>query len=175
MPDSIPESDSDTQAVPLKPVLMAKHPGKIVADEDWLIIRSLIEAGGIAKDIAAKYGIAKSTIHERSCTERWASPKRVALALKNNDQCTDDPAALVAAMWAKRGLEARESLFQLSSKAMQRFAAMAPVPATFAEAAIAEKMLSKAIDPDSSSGGQSNVSIQLLATQGFQPRRTIDV
>ena len=175
MSDSIPESNPAPQAVPLKPVLMARCPHKKVRDEDWLIIRSLIEAGGKAADIAAQYGIAKGTIHERSSDERWATPTRVALALKNNDQCTDDPAALVAAMWAKRGLEARESLFQLSSKAIQRFTAMSPVPATFAEAAIAEKMLSKAIDPDASASSQSNVSIQLLATQGFQPRRTIDV
>jgi len=174
MSDSIPENVPQPNVAP-KPVLMARCPHKKVSDEDWLIIRSLIEAGGKAADVASQYGIAKGTIHERSSDERWATPTRVALALKNNDQCTDDPAALVAAMWAKRGSDARESLFQATNKAMQRFDSMAPVPQTFAEYAIAEKLRAKAIDPDASSAGTSNVSIQLLASHAFQPKPAIDV
>jgi hypothetical protein len=86
-----------------------------------------------------------------------------------------DPASQVAALWASRKEGQREALYQGTNKALQRFFALAPVPQTFSEAAIAEKLLSKSIDPDASQSSQSNVSIQLLATQGFQPRRTIDV
>lgn len=175
MSDSTPESNPAPHAVPLKPVLMAKCPHKKVSDDDWLIIRSLIEAGALARDVAKQFGIVKGTIHERSCAERWATPSRVANALARGDLDTSDPAAHVAALWAKRKEDARETLFQGTRKSLDRFFAMAPVPQTFAEAATAEKLLSKSIDPDSSQSGQSNVSIQLLATQGFQPRRTIDV
>jgi len=175
MSDSIPESDPCTQQVPLKPVLMARCPHKKVSDEQWPIIRSLIEAGAKAADVAKQFNIAKGTIHERSCDERWATPVRVANALKNNDQDVSDPASQVAALWIKRKDDQREALYQGTNKALQRFFALAPVPQTFAEAATAEKLLSKAIDPDASQTGQSNVSIQLLATQGFQPRKTIDV
>jgi hypothetical protein len=175
MSDSIPESDPSTQAVPLKPVLMARCPHKKVSDDDWLVIRSLIEAGALARDVAKQFNIAKGTIHERSSDERWATPTRVANALARGDQDTSDPAAAVAALWASRKEGQREALYQGTNKALQRFFALAPVPQTFAEAATAEKLLSKAIDPDASQSGPSNVSIQLLATQGFQPRRTIDV
>jgi len=175
MSDSIPESDPSTQAVPLKPVLMARCPHKKVSDDDWLIIRSLIEAGALARDVAKQFNIAKGTIHERSSDERWATPTRVANALARGDQDTSDPAAAVAALWASRKEGQREALYQGTNKALQRFFALAPVPQTFAEAAAAEKLLSKAIDPEGSSASQSNVSIQLLATQGFQPRRIIDI
>ena len=175
MSDSIPESDSSTQAVPFKPILMARCPHKKVSDEDWLVIRSLIEAGALARDVAKQFGIAKGTIHERSSDERWATPTRVANALARGDQDTSDPAAQVAALWASRKDQQREALYQGTNKALQRFFAMAPVPQTFAEAATAEKLLSKAIDPDAANSSQANVSIQLLATQGFQPRRTIDI
>ena len=143
--------------------------------EDWGKIRSLIEAGANAPDVAKQFGLAPATINTKAHKECWATPRRVAAALAANDQNADDPAALVAALWVKRKEDARESLYQGTTKSLQRFFAMAPVPQTFSEAAIAEKLMSKAIDPDASSASNSNVSIQLLATQGFQPRRTIDI
>jgi hypothetical protein len=175
MSDSIPESSSEPRGPLFKPVLMARCPHKKVSDEQWLIIRSLIEAGAKAAEVAKQFGIAKGTIHERSSDERWATPTRVAQALSRGDQDVSDPAAAVASLWAKRKEDQRESLYQGTNKALQRFFAMAPVPQTFAEAATAEKLLAKAIDPDAANASQGNVSIQLLATQGFQPKRVIDV
>lgn len=167
-----PISDTLPEA---RPVLTARCPQRKCTDEQWACIRSMIEAGAAAPDVAKSYGLAPATINTKAHKECWATPRRVAAALASNDQNVDDPAALVAAIWAKRKEDARESLFQGASKSLSRFFALAPVPQTFSEAAIAEKLLSKAIDPDASSAAQSNVSIQLLATQGFQPRRTIDV
>lgn len=156
-------------------VLLAPHPTKKCTTEDWAKIRSLIEAGATAPDVAKTYGLAPATINTKSHKESWASPRRVAIAIKNNDQNTEDPAALVAQLWAKRKEDARESLYQGTNKALQRFFAMSPVPQTFAEAAAADKLLAKSIDPNSDSNNQSNVSIQLLATHGFQPKPCFDV
>lgn len=143
--------------------------------EDWGKIRSLIEAGANAPDVAKQFGLAPATINTKAHKECWATPRRVAAALAANDQNSNDPASLVAALWSKRKEDARESLYQGTDKALARFFAMAPVPQSFAEAAAAEKLRSKAIDPEGHAAANSNVSIQLLATQGFQPRRTIDV
>ena len=158
-----------------RPVLTARCPQRKCTDEQWACIRSMIEAGASAPDVAKSYGLAPATINTKAHKESWATPRRVAAALASNDQNVDDPAARVAALWASRKEDSRETLFQGASKSLQRFWAMAPVPQSFSEAAIADKMLAKAIEPYPDQAGASNVSIQILATQGFQPRRTIDI
>lgn len=177
MSDSIPEnaSSSPLNPEPQKRVFLTPHPTMKCSADDWACIRSLIEAGANAQDVAKTYGLAPATIHTRSHKELWASPRRVSVALAANDQNTEDPAALVAALWLKRKEDARETLFHGARKSLDRFFALSPVPSTFSEAAIADKLLSKAIDPDASSSSNSNVSIQLLASHAFQPKPTIDV
>lgn len=153
---------------PERPVLYRKCPQKIVRDEDWPVIRSLIEAGAKAPDVARKYGISPVTINTKACKEKWATPMRVAKASK---QIVDgDPASAVASLWNDRKAAAREQIYQGTSKALQRFFAMAPIPQSFAEAATAEKLLSKAIDPDADKDSRSpNVNLAILSTGSFQP------
>lgn len=173
IPDNLPPSPPNQE--PKRPMLWAPNPTKKCTDEQWACIRSMIEAGASAPDVAKSYGLAPATINTKAHKECWATPRRVSAALAANDQNTEDPAALVAAMWAKRKEDARETLFHGARKSLDRFFALSPVPATFSEAAIADKLLSKSIDPDSSSSSNSNVSIQLLASHAFQPKPTIDV
>jgi hypothetical protein len=87
----------------------------------------------------------------------------------------DDPAMAVAALWKGRGDSVREQLYQGSRKALERFFAMSPVPQSFAEAATAEKLLSKAIDPSSERLQSQGTPVNILAANNFQPKRIIDV
>lgn len=156
-----------------RPVLYRKCSQKIVRDEDWPVIRSLMEAGAKAPDVAKKYGISPVTINTKACKEKWATPSRVAKA--KNQIIEGDPASAVAALWSDRKASARETAYQGYQKALQRFFALAPVPQTFSEAAIASKLLNQAIDPDSGSSQSSSTTVNILQANGFQPKRTIDV
>lgn len=157
-----------------RPVLTAIHPGKKVSDEDWNVLKSLYEAGESAGVLAEKYGIKPSTIHSRSSKQRWATPQRITRA-KSLELVSSDPASAVADLWARRKGESRESVYQGAKKALDRFFAMAPVPQSFSEAAIAEKMLSKAIDPEVDQDTKGNINLAILTTTGFAPRPIVDV
>jgi hypothetical protein len=156
-----------------QPILYRKCSQKKVRDEDWPVIRSLMEAGAKAPDVAKKYGISPVTINTRASKERWATPRRVAKA--NAHLSEDDPASAVASLWANRKEESRESLYQGSKKALERFFAMAPVPQSFNEAATAHKLLQNAIEPEGPPERSTNVSVQILSQQGFSPKPAIDV
>lgn len=156
-----------------RPVLYRKCSQKIVRDEDWPVIRSLMEAGAKAPDVAKKYGISPVTINTRACKEKWATPARVAKA--KNQIIEGDPASAVAALWSDRKVAARESIYQGSQKALQRFFALAPTPQSFSEAAIASKLLNQAIDPDAASGNSQSTTVNILQANGFQPKKVIDV
>lgn len=163
---------SDPTPAPRAP-LLAKHPGKIVRDEDWPIIRSLIEAGAKAPDVAKRYGISPVTINTKACKEKWATPRRVA---KAKDQlAVNDPASAVAALWASRNEQSRETIYQGSIKALERFFALSPVPTSFNEALAADKLLSKAINPSGESQPTQNVAVQILTQSNFEPQPVIDV
>jgi len=144
-----------------------------VRDEDWPIIRSLIEAGAKAPEVARRYGISPVTINTRACKEKWATPKRVARA--EAQIITDDPASAVAALWEDRKAQTRETVFQGASKSLQRFFAMSPIPQSFNEAATAHKLLKEAIDPDAGGAHSGGTTVNILASQGFMPKRVVDV
>ena len=156
-----------------RPALTRIDPNKKVSDEDWNLIRELYCAGANANDLAARFGIKPCTIHKKASVNKWVTPMKLAIAAKRGVP-TDDPAGAVAELWKQRQGEARESIYQGSKKALDRFFAMAPVPASFAEAAIAEKMLNKAIDPTEGKTVQQNVNLSLLTSNDFSPR-PIDV
>ena len=156
---------------------MRPDPNMKCSKDDWKTIRSLIEAGAKAKDVAKRYGISPVTINTTSCKEKWATPMRVAKAAKlaESSLSLSDPASAVAALWAERKEASRESLYQGSKKALERFFAMAPVPQSFNEAATAHKLLQNAIEPEGPPERSTNVSVQILSQQGFSPKPAIDV
>ena len=140
----------------------------------WKAIRALIEAGEPAKAVASQYGICSSTIHKRSSDELWVTKQRLTKASKGQLKA-DDPATVIANLWKRRGDESRENVFQGASKALSRFFAMSPVPATFQEAATAKKMLDQAINPDADSTNHSTINLAVLTQAGFTPKPVVDV
>lgn len=152
-----------------KPVLYRPDPQRILTDEARVSLRSLYEGGMPAKALAERFGIAVAYVYKLASKGKWATPGRILRAKPNAGQ-TDDVAEVVADVWLNRKNEAREARFQGMSKAMQRFMAMAPVPQSFAEAAICAKLLDSAVDPESQRESQAgNVNIAFLAG-GFTPR-----
>lgn len=157
-----------------KPVLMSPNPNKIVSDADWKVIEALYCAGELAATLGERYGIQPATIHSKASKDRWPTPNRIIRAAQKEELITDDPASALADLWTRRKAESRESLYKGSKKALERFFAHSPVPQSFAEAAIAEKLLAKAIDPDADKEKtSSNVNIGFLCN-GFEPK-PIDV
>lgn len=142
--------------------------------EDWPIIRALAEAGQPYKEIAEKYNIKPDTIAQRASEERWVTPRRLAKAQAGGLSVTD-PASAVAALWSERKEKSREATFQGASKALDRFFAMAPVPQSFSEAAIALKMMDQAITPPSEADQSHNINIAVLTQAGFAPKPVVDV
>lgn len=172
MATPIPQPEADPSAP--RPVLLAPHPQKKVTDAQWEVIKSLYCAGVSSGDIAKDYPITSSTIRKRATVEKWPTPQRISRAIKTGQRNTDDPAAAIADLWESRKQEGRESVYQGSKKALERFFAMAPVPQSFQEAAIAHKMMEKAIDPSEGKAAPTNVNLALLTSDNFAPR-VIDV
>ena len=140
----------------------------------WLEVKARAEAGEAYDSIASLYPIGTSAIVKKAVLERWVTPRRLQKGLRG-ELSADDPASASATVWKERKEEARESTFQAMNKAFQRFAAMAPVPQTFAEAALALKMRDQAIDPEAGKeGGNGNVNLAILTSVGFTPRVSDD-
>ena len=154
---------------------MMPNPKQKVSTEQWSAIRSIMEAGGVAKEVAKRYGIQPDTILKRGTKERWATPMRVRDAARRSEVVTGDPAAEVAALWKQREGEARELIFQGSNKALQRFFSMSPVPQSFQEAATAQKLLKEAISPPTEGQIAGTMNVQVLAMAGFCPKPVVDV
>lgn len=153
---------------------MAPCPQKKVSDEDWSIIRALAEAGQPYADISERFNIQPNTISKRASLERWVTPMRLSKA-SAGELSANDPASAVASLWAGRKEKSREVTFQGASKALDRFFAMAPVPQSFSEAAIALKMMDQAITPPSEQDNSHNINIAVLTQAGFAPKPVTDV
>lgn len=165
----------DDSPQPQREALMARCPNKRIPDEAWPAIRTLIESGVPYKEVAAQYGVSDNHLRTRAAKEKWITPYRLARA-KNGTMPTDDPANAVAELWRRRGVETRDTVYQGSKRALERFFAMSPVPQSFAEAATALKMVNDAINPNGTpSDSTKNVSISILATKGFQPSPVVDI
>lgn len=162
------ESPQDAPQAP-KEVLLSRMPHKKVRDSDWPVIRSLAEKGVTYKELATRYNVTTQYIRERSSKEKWLTKQRLAMT-KNETIVADDAAIAVLDLWDSRQRDARESTYQGAKKALERFFAMSPVPQSFAEAATANKLLKDAIDPSGSNNGNSQVQVNILATQGFSPK-----
>lgn len=153
-------------------------PNKKVSDADWEVIKALYCAGAKATELAPRWGIKPGTINTKASKEKWPSPLRVAQAAKNPIAESDDPAQALAALWTERGEQSRESTYNGAKKALDRFWALAPVPTSFQEAAIANKMLKEAIEPEGPKDSQANshqVNIAVLTNSGFTPKPAVDV
>jgi hypothetical protein len=135
----------------------------------WKAIEVRYCAGDRISTLVEAYGVTRHAIIKRSQLEKWPTPRRIAKA-QGQGIYTDDPASMIAEVWNRRGAQTREEVYQGTSKALRRFFAMSPVPQSFQEAAAAEKMLSKAIDPTGASETKPNVSMMILADPGFRPR-----
>jgi len=150
------------------------HPNKIVRDEDWVGIKHMAEQGVSYEELGAQFGVKACTIGKRASKERWLTPTRIARA-KNGNVSEDDPAAAVALLWKRRGVDSRDKVYQGATKALDRFFAMSPVPQSFNEAAIALKMVNESINPNGELTQNANVSIHVLASKEFSPTPVIDV
>lgn len=164
---------NDEQPV-IKRGLPSIHPNKKVSDEDWVTIRHMSEQGMGYDELGKQYGVMAATIAKRASKERWLTPTRIARA-KNGNVAVDDPAAAVAALWQRRGVETRDQVYQGAQKALERFFAMCPVPQSFAEASHAHKMLKESINPNGEIEQKVNYNIQVLTSQDFKPTPVIEV
>ena len=158
----------------IKPVIMRPDPIAKVSPEQWSTIQALYCAGVDAKTIAKDYPIKPSSIHSRASKSKWPTPNRITRRA-NQSAVTDDPASALASLWKDREDKSREKVFQGASKALGRFFATAPVPQSFAEAATAAKLMNEAIKPPSEDEGKGTLNLQILSTQGFAPRKAINV
>jgi hypothetical protein len=175
LPDPSPQREAASSEAPPREVLMRRDPLKKVSDQDWPVIRHLVESGVRYKEVAERWGIKESTISTRASKERWLTPQRLALA-KNGNAKVDDPANAVVDVWRQRGAESRDMIFDGAKRSLQRFFAMSPVPQSFAEAATAKKMLDDSINPNGTpSDSTKNVSISILAGKNFAPQPVVDV
>lgn len=156
-------------------ILTIPCPQKKVRDEDWPIIKALAEKGMTYKEIGELYGISHFTVGKRACKDKWITPMRLSKAKNGTLISTNDPAHAVAHLWTGRADAAREQVFQGAKKALDRFFAMAPIPQSFAEAATAAKLMNESINPGGATQQTNNVSVQILSTQGFEPRPVVDV
>lgn len=155
-------------------VLMRPDRNMRVSREEWEVIKALYCAGEKATILAPKYGIKPATINKRAAEEKWPTPQRITRATNNPKFGTNDPAQALADLWAERGEQSREDTFQGSKKALQRFFAMSPIPQSFQEAAIAQKMLNEAVNPSGSKEtSNTNVNIAVLTNQGFVPKQQV--
>ena len=154
--------------------LYRRDPQKKVRDEDWPVIRSLVEKGMPQKEVAAKFGISPLYVSRKASDEKWITPMRLARAKKGLVP-THDPASAVVSIWAERSDAMRESVYQGAKKSLERFFAMSPVPQSFAEAATAHKLLKDSIDPSGGANTANSSVTQILQIQGFTPKPAIDV
>lgn len=157
--------DMEDEQVPEKRELTRVDPNMKVSEREWQMIRDLVCAGASATELAEKYNIEPNTIHRKASVEKWPTPRRIQKA-QSKGLPVGDPASMIAKMWSKRQGESREEVYQGASKSLRRFWAKSPVPQNFAEAAIAEKMLNKAIDPTEGKSDNSDPNLQLLAAGG---------
>ena len=149
-------------------------PFQKVPDHEWPAIRTMAEQGMSYREIGAKFGVTKDCIRKRATKEKWVTKARLKAAHRG-ELSPIDPATLVNAMWQDRSASAREQVYQGAKKALDRFFAMAPIPQSFAEAATAAKLMNESINPGGAIAQTNNVSVQILSTQGFEPRPVVDV
>ena len=139
------------------------------SDKPWEEIKTLYCAGNVSSTVLGKkYGLKPASIRKRACVEQWPSSKRVNKR-KRELARTGDPARALAQVWQEREQSHRESLYLEGKKSLDRFFASSPIPADFAEAEKAERLISKAINPNQDrSDTSSTVNIALL-TGGLSP------
>ena len=137
-------------------------------------IQALYCAGEKATILANRFDLSVKSIYHMAQRGKWPTPRRITKAASSDSIITNDPAAEVAALWGRRSGEARERTFNGTSKALERFYAMSPIPLSFKEAQIAQDMLDKAVNPDAGAkpGDQSaaitNVNLAFL-TNNLSP------
>lgn len=136
---------------------------------DWLEVKARAEAGEAYESIAARFPIGTSAIVKKAVNERWVTPRRLAKGMRG-ELSADDPASASATLWRERGETARETVFQGARKSLERFFALAPVPQSFGEAAIAHKLMKDAISPPEEQQSHGNINLAVLTQVGFSPR-----
>jgi hypothetical protein len=154
-------SEQTPKAEPLKKEKMSKA--------QWLEVKARAEAGEAYESIAARFPIGTSAIVKKAVNERWVTPRRLQKGLRG-ELSANDPASAAAAVWAERKQDARETVFQGARKSLERFFAMAPVPQSFGEAAIANKLMNDAISPPEEQASHTNVNLAVLTQANFSPR-----
>lgn len=139
----------------------------------WLEVKARAESGEAYDVIATQYPIGVQSIKDRASSERWVTPTRLQKGVRG-ELSQDDPATAAANVWVARKEQARETVFQGTRKSLERFFAMAPVPQSFGEAAIAAKLMNEAITPPEDHQPNTNVNLAILTAVGFSPRVSDD-
>ena len=139
----------------------------------WLEVKARAESGEAYEAIASQYPVVVQTIKDRASQEQWCTPARIQRGVRG-ELAKDDPAAAAATVWVARKEQARETVFQGAKRSLERFFAMAPVPQSFGEAAIAAKLMNEAITPPEENQSSGNVNLAILTAVGFTPRVSDD-
>ena len=135
----------------------------------WGEAKLRAESGESYEALSLEYPATEQTIRQRAYVERWLTPARIQKGVRG-ELTADDPDNAASQLWIKRKEEARETIHKGAKDALSRFFAMAPVPQSFGEAAIAKKMLDEAITPPEEQESKGNINLALLTTVGFTPR-----
>jgi hypothetical protein len=160
-------SDEDITKVPQA---MPLKKGQKMTKLQWMEVKVRAESGEPYDEIIASYPIGIDSIKKRAVAEQWVTPRRLQQGIRG-ELAQDDPATAAANVWISRKAQARENAYYGAKNALDRFFAMAPVPQSFAEAAMAKKMLDQAIDPeDGNEATKGNINLAILTSVGFQPR-----
>lgn len=159
----------DNQSPQAKPQARRRGGVPKLSKAQWNEVKVRAEAGEPYEVLANSMSIGVSSIWNKAHSEGWVTPRRLQKGLRG-ELSKDDPATASANQWLLRKQEAREAQFMAMTKAVQRFAAMAPVPQTFGEAAIAYKLLNEAVTPPEEIESKGNVNLAILTAVGFQPR-----
>ena len=124
-----------------------------------------------------RFGVSPDYIRVKASKEKWPTPERVARAANSPDSYeVTDPARAIADLWLQRKEEHRENCYNGARKALERFWALSPVPQTFQEAQIAERLAAKAIDPsEGREPTQTNVNLAVLTSSDFKPKPVVDI
>lgn len=135
----------------------------------WTEVRLRAEAGEPYEAIAALYPVTAGTIKHEAHSQKWLTPARIQRGVRGELK-PDDPAQAAANLWVIRKEQARESVFHGARKMVERGFAMAPVPQTVGELALAVKLMNEAISPPEENHSTVNMNLAVLTSVGFTPK-----
>ena len=149
------------------------QPKAKMSKTQWLEVKARAELGESYESIAMLFPINPQSMRDRATKEKWCTPARIERGMRN-ELAHDDPAQAVANVWKERKELARNTVYNGTRKALDRFFAMSPIPQSFSEAAIAAKLMNDSISPPEDNQPSVNMNLAVLTSVGFSPRQSDD-